>query len=100
MKYLEEDLEAIVKKQKTIKQVAEDYGVSQNAVIRCLNRRGYHTRKRRIKITTPYKTVVVGSIQECADTLKLSVVTINKALRGIRIKTLEDLNVKLEVYKR
>lgn len=100
MKYLEEDLEAIVKKEKTIKQVATDYGVSQNAVLRCLNRRGYHIKKRRIRIITPYKTVVVESAYECAETLKLSATTINKALRGEKIKTLEELGIKVEVVRR
>ena len=100
MKYLEEDLEAIAKKETTIKAVAEKYGVSQNAVLRILNMRGYHLRKQKIKIKTPYKTVVVGSIQECAETLKLSTQSIRNALKGQRIKTLEDLHITVEVVKR
>lgn len=97
MKYLEEDLEAIRRKEKTVKEVADKYGVSQNALIRCLNRRKYYIRKMRIKIKTPYKTTVVDSLQECADTLHLSKETIRQAIKGKRIKTLEDLNIKLEV---
>lgn len=100
MKYLEEDLEAIAKKQKTIKQVAEEYGVSQNSLLRILNMRGYHLRKRKIRIRTPYKTVVVGSIQECAETLKLSTQSIRNALKGQRVKTLEDLHITVEVVKK
>lgn len=100
MKYLEEDLEAIAKKQKTIKEVADDYGVTQSAVLRILNMRGYHVRKRKIRIKTPYKTVVVGSVQECAETLKLSTQSVRNALKGKRVKTLEDLGIKLEVIIR
>ena len=100
MKYLEEDLEAIAKKELTIKEVAIKYGVSQNAVLRILNMRGYHVRKRKIKIKTPYKTVVVGSVQECAETLKLSTQSVRNALNGKRVKTLDDLGIKLEVLKR
>lgn len=100
MKYLEEDLLAIVHKEKTLKEVAGKYGVSQNSLIRCLNRRKYYLRKMRIKIKTPYKTTIVDSVQECADTLHLSKETIRQALKGKKIKTLEELNVKLEVVQK
>ena len=99
MKYLEEDLEAVSRKEKTVKEVALKYGVSQNALVRCLNRRKYYLRKIRIIIRTPYKTTVVDSVQECADTLHLSVSTIKKALKGGYVKTLDELNIKLEVLK-
>ena len=100
MKYLEEDLEAISKKTMTIKQVADKYGVSQTAVLRILNIRGYHIRKRKIIIRTPYNSAVVGSVQECAETLNLSTQSIRNALHGKRVKTLEDLGIKLEVVKK
>lgn len=99
MKYLEEDLEAIVKGQKTIDEVANQYGVSHDTLKRNLNRRGYHVRKTKVKVFTPYYTRVYGSIQECADTLKLSRLTIVRALKGERVKVLEELEIKLEVAK-
>lgn len=100
MKYLEEDLEAIAKKEKTLKEVALKYGVTQSALRRCLNRHNYHSRKVKIIIRTPYNSAMVGSVQECAETLKLSRSTIYNALNGKPIKTLDDLGIKLEVVKR
>lgn len=99
MKYLDEDLEAITKGLVTIDDLAKDYGVSKDTLRRYLNRHGYHLRKVRIKIKDPYNTRVVSSIQECADTLKLSRYTINRALNGERIKVLEELGITLEVMK-
>ena len=99
MKYLKEDLNAVISKEKNLDDVAKKYGVSRANLVRRLNRQGYHIRRRKIKIVTPYKTVVVNSIQECADTLKLSTTTIKLALKGQRIKTLEELNIHLEVKK-
>lgn len=99
MKYLEEDLEAIAKGQSTIDDMAKHYGVSRDTLRRNLNRRGYHIRKVKIRIITPYNRVVVSSIQECADTLKLSTETISQALRGKRIEVLEEMSIKLEVVK-
>lgn len=99
MKYLEEDLEAIAKGTLDIEVVANRYGVSKDTLRRCLNRRGYHLRKVKIKIISPHKKKVVGSIQECADELKVSRSTIENALKGKRVLLLEDMNITLEVVK-
>jgi len=99
MKYLEEDLKAVTKGMVTIDDLAKDYGVSKETLRRYLNRHGYHSRKVTVKIVTPYVTRIVGSLQECADTLKLSRRTIERALKGERVKVLEELGVRLEVVK-
>ena len=99
MKYLEEDLEAVTKGLVTIDDLAKDYGVSRDTLRRYLNRHGYHLRKIRIKIISAYGTQTAGSLQECADTLKLSRKTIERALNGERVKVLEELGIKLEVVK-
>lgn len=99
MKYLDEDLEAVTKGLVTIDDLAKDYGVSRETLRRYLNRHGYHIRKVKIKIITPYRTQRVGSIQECAETLKLSRYTIERALKGERVKVLDELGIKLEVVK-
>ena len=99
MKYLEEDLEAIAKGTLDIEVVANRYGVSKDTLRRCLNRRGYHLRKVKIKIISPHKKKVVGSILECADELKVSRSTIENALKGKRVLLLEDMNITLEVVK-
>ena len=100
MKYREEDLEAVAKGLADINDVAQQYGVSKDTLRRCLNRQGYHLRKVKIKITTPYKRVMVGSIQECAETLKLSRSAVRSALKGKNVRVLEELGIKLEVVKR
>lgn len=99
MKYLDEDIEAVTKGLVTIDDLAKDYGVSKETLRRYLNRHGYYLRKVKIKIITPYKTQVALSVQECADTLKLSRKTIERALNGERVKVLEELGIRLEVMK-
>ena len=97
MKYLDDDLESVANGTKSITEVAWQYNVSVIALKRAMNRRGYYLRKKKIKITTPYKTYVVDGIQECANTLKLSTQSIKNALKGKRVKTLEELNIKIEL---
>ena len=99
MKYQEEDLKAIAKGLADIDDVAKRYGVSRDTLRRNLNRRGYHLHKVKIKITTPYNKVVVGSIQECAETLKLSRSAISNALKGKSVQVLNELDIRLEVVK-
>jgi len=99
MKYLEEDLEAIAKGLTDISDVAKQYGVSKDTLRRCLNRRGYHLRKIKIRIIAPYNRKVVGSIQECAETLKLSRSAISNALKGKSVQVLDELGIKLEVVQ-
>lgn len=97
MKYNDEDLEAIAQGRLSLAQLAHYYGVSRDTLRRSLNRRGYHLRKMKIKITSPYIRKTVYSLQECAETLKVSAPTIRKAIRGGYVKTLEELEIKLEV---
>lgn len=99
MKYLDEDIEAVTNGLITIDDLAKDYGVSKETLRRYLNRHGYYIRKVKIKIVSPYQTQVALSIQECADTLKLSRTTIERALSGQRVKVLEELGITLEVMK-
>lgn len=96
MRYLEEDLEAVTKGMVTLDDLANNYGVSRDTLRRYLNRHGYHIRKVKIKIIDPFKTTLAHSIQECADTLQVSTATIKNALKGKKVKVLEELEIKLE----
>lgn len=96
--YEEKDLISIKNKELTIEQVAEKYGVSCNSVIKAMNRRKIFTQKKRILITTPYQQRIVNSIQECADILEMSRDSIKRALKGERVPTLDNLEIKVEVY--
>ena len=82
----------------SIQECAEKYGVSPQAVLRAKNRRGIYSKKIKILITTPYEQRVAKSIQECANMLELSRASILKALKGQRVATLENLEIKVEVY--
>ncbi len=83
----------------TIDQIAQKYGVSRSAVIKAMNRRKIFTQKKKILITTPYEQRVVNSIQECADILEMSRDSIKKALKGQRVPTLDNLEIKVEVIE-
>ena len=83
----------------TIDQIAQKYGVSRSAVIKAMNRRKIFTQKKKILITTPYEQRVVSSIQECADILEMSRDSIKKALKGQRVPTLDNLEIKVEVIE-
>ena len=99
MKYQDEDLKAIADGKVTISEMAKRYGVPHGTMLNALNRHGYHVRKVKITIITPYSRKTTSSIQECAEALKVSAPTIRKALRGEYVKVLEELEVKLEVVK-
>lgn len=86
-------------KKLSIQECATKYGVSQSAIIKARNRRGIFSKKVKILITTPYQKRIVNSIQECANALELSRQSIKKALKGKRVATLEELEIKVEVYE-
>lgn len=96
-KYEIEDFEAIKKGETSLQDVALKYGVSVKAIQMAVNRCGIYLKKRIIIIYTPYGAKKCIGIREVADELNLSQWTIKQALKGKKIKTLEDLDIKLEV---
>ena len=92
-----DDFEKIIRREITVKEIAEKYGVSQGRIRCALIERGYHINKR-IKIVSPYKTMVVQDKQKCADELNVSRQTIINALKGKRIPMFEELNIKISYY--
>ena len=96
--YQEEILISIKNGETTIDQVAEQYGVSRKNIIKAMNRRKIFTQKKRILMTTPYEQRVFNSIQDCANALEMSRDSIKRALNGKRVATLEELEIKVEVY--
>lgn len=96
-KYEIEDFEAIKKGETSLQDVALKYGVSVKAIQMAVNRYGIYLKKRIIIIYTPYGAKKCIGIREVADELNLSQWTIKQALKGKKIKTLEDLDIKLEV---
>lgn len=97
--YRKKDLVDIKNGKTTIEQVAQKYNVSTQSVIKAMNRRKIFTQKKRILITTPYEQRVANSIQECADILEMSRDSIKRALKGERVPTLDNLEIKVEVYE-
>lgn len=96
-KYEIEDFEAIKKGDTTIEDVAQKYGVSKKALQMAINRSGIYLKKKTIIIHTPYGAKKCLGIREVANELNLSQWTIKRALKGYRVKTLEDLDIMLEV---
>lgn len=96
-KYEIEDFEAIKKGETSLKEVALKYGVSRKTLLTALNRYGVYLNKKTIIIHSPYGAKKCVGIKEVAKELKLSQWSIKQALKGKRIKTLEDLDIKLEV---
>ena len=94
-KYDIRDFEKIVAKEMTVKEMATKYGVSEKKIRQALNSRGFHLIKR-VKIISPYKTIVCQDKQKCAEELKVSRQTIIKALKGERIPMFEELGIKIE----
>ena len=93
-KYDLDDFEKVITKEKTIGEIAHKYGVSPNRIRQAMIERGYRLNKR-IKIISPYKVIVVQDKQKCADELNVSRQTVVRALKGIRVPTLDDLGIKI-----
>ena len=100
MKYNIKDFEKVANGKASVEEMSELYCVSREAFIRAMNKKGYYLNKTKIKIISPNKTKIVYSYSACADELKVSIETIRNALKGKRVKTFEDLGIKVEVMKR
>ena len=93
-KYDINDFEKIVKKETTVREIANKYGVSQARIRQAMIERGFHINKK-IKIVSPYKTIVVQDKSKCAEELNVSRQTVIRALKGISVPTLEQLGIKI-----
>ena len=99
IKYNKQDFELIVEKKKTVEQIALKYAVCPATLKRQMNRAGYYLNKRKILIISPYKLIECNGISECARELNVSTATIQNALKGKRIKILEELEITLKEIK-
>lgn len=99
MKYNEKDFEKVVKGKATTDDLCKKYGVSYHTLMMAMSRKKFYLKKKKIKITSPYKTKIVHSCSECANELQVSIETIRNALKGKRIKCFEEMNVKIEVVE-
>ena len=90
-KYEYEDLANL-----SVEELCEKYNVSEKTIKMALYRNGFR-KHRAIKIISPYhEPVIVADKQKCAEELRLSQKTIDKALKGKRVPILEELNIKVE----
>ena len=90
-KYEQEDLENL-----SVEELCAKYGSSKGAIKKAMYRNGYRKHKA-IKIISPYKEpVIVADKQKCAEELRLSRRTIDRALKGECVPTLNELNIKIE----
>lgn len=95
-KYKEEDLLKIIRKEADVMEIAHKYGSSYQAVRKALYRYGYRAH-RKVKIISPYRDdIYVADAQKCAEELKVSKITIYRALRGQKVAMFDELNIKVE----
>lgn len=99
MKYNDKDFEKVAKGKAKIEDMCEFYNVSHNVFLKAMNRKGYYLKKTKLKITSPSKIKVVHSFSACANELKVSEQTIRNYLKGKRVKTFEELEIKVEVVE-
>ena len=99
MRYDDDDLLDIVSGNKTKEQVAEKYNTKISVINRAMSRRGLWVRKKRIEIITPYGNKVCNSITETANELGLSHESIRRALRGLPVKMLTEMEIIVRYYK-
>lgn len=96
LKYTDEDYELFAKGELTTEDLMKKYNVSRNTIRKALNRKRLFVRNNKIRIITPYKTMVVESISECARELQIDRSWIYRYFQGYKVKTFEDLNITLE----
>lgn len=92
------DFIAVKNNQLTLEDVAKKYGTSTHAIKCAMSRLRLYKKKVMVRLITPYKEQICGSINECAKIVGVSSPTINSALKGKRIPLLEELEIKVEVY--
>ena len=89
-KYEQEDLENL-----SVEELCKKYGSSESAIKKAMYRNGYRKHKA-IKIISPYKEAIyVADKQKCAEELRVSRRTIDRSLKGEKVKILEELNIKI-----
>lgn len=95
-KYNERDFQLICEKRVTIQEVAKKYNVSVARIQNAMNRRGYYSSKRKILIVAPYAIKECSSVSEAARELNVSTMTIYKALKGLRVNILDELEIEVK----
>ena len=95
-KYLEEDIEALRSKSISVKELAKKYNTTEKNIWRLANREHIHLYKPLIHIKSPYMNKIVRGKAECAEQLGISVSSVANALKGIKVKQLEELNITIE----
>lgn len=95
--YDEADFEKLKKGEATIKDLAEKYGVSTNAIHQAKAQRHIRLSKKRIKIISPYGVKVCESQTEVAQELKISPRMVGMILGGYdKCEIVNQLQIKLE----
>lgn len=99
MRYKQKDFEKVAHGEVSPREMAQKYGVSYSTFMSRFNRSGYYICKHKFRITSPHMNKIVYSYSAVADELCVSEQTIRNYLKGKRIKTFEDLGIKIEVVE-
>ncbi len=93
-----EDLKKVANGEMSIQECANKTHTSVRGTYHALYRYGLYIRKIRIKITTPFKTIITTSIEEASKELQCSRASIKNALSGKKVSFMERENIKVELY--
>ena len=94
-KYKKSDVQLLADKKITPKDFALKYGVSVQCIYRLCEREHIHLAKPVIQIHSPYKDIYVRGKQEVAEELQISYTSVVNALKGKKVKILEELGITL-----
>lgn len=95
-KYTNEDIDLLRTKKISVKDLAKKYNTTEKNIWRLARREHIHLYKPLIHIKSPYVNKIVRGKAECAEQLGISITSVANALKGIKVKQLEELNITLE----
>jgi len=99
-KYKKSDIQLLADKKITPKDFAKKYGVSVQCIYRLCEREHIHLAKPVIHIHSPFRDIYCRGKQEVAEELQISYTSVVNALKGKRVKILEELNIELSYVER
>ena len=98
-KYTKEEIGQLANGEISFQDFATKHNIKISTVHSVLYYHKYYKRNRLYKITSPYKTIICSSVREVSEKLGLCDHTVYKALKGGRVRVLEELEIKVEVIE-
>lgn len=100
MNVIYDDLLAICKGEKTIKQVAKKHNLKEDTIKKYLYINKLYRHKTPVEVISPFTNKTYDSIRECADDLGVSSESVRSALKGNYVKCLDELDILIKRVKK